>query len=118
MATQVQHLQEELIRAEARLGKDAPWVRALRQQLEGYRSMEANREQRFLTGAIPKSDSAGATLTTETEEDAKIVQDRRRFRALQSSRAQQARIPASSQSQSSTPETTASNSSVKRNTSE
>jgi hypothetical protein len=65
MATQVQHLQEELIRAEARFGKDDPWVRALRQQLEGYRSMQANREQRFLTGAIPQSDSDSKPKSTK-----------------------------------------------------
>ena len=68
MATQVQHLQEELIRDEAKYGKDDPWVQALRRQLEGYRSMEVNREQRFLTGSIPKSDSAAEPMMTEEEE--------------------------------------------------
>lgn len=113
MPTQVQHLQQELIRAEARLGKDAPFVRALRQQLDGYRSMEANREENFLVG----TGSAPPIEPTETEEDAQIVQDRRRFWALQSLRAQQGRTPASSQSQSSTPATTTSTSSDKPSTS-
>jgi hypothetical protein len=114
MPTQVQHLQQELIRAEARLGRDDPFVRALRQQLDGYRSMEANREENFLVGTR----SAPPIAPSETEEDAEIVQERRRYQALRSSRAQQARTPASSQSQSSTPAKTGSTSSDKPNTSE
>jgi hypothetical protein len=113
MPTQVQHLQQELIRAEARLGKDDPFVRALRQQLDGYRSMEANREENFLVGT-----RSAPPISPETEEDAKIVQDRRRFQASRSSRAQQARTPASSQSQSITPAKPGSTSSDKPNTSE
>jgi len=52
----------------------------------------------------------------ETEQDAKLVQDRRRYRALQSLKGQQAQTPASSQSQSSTPATMASTSDAKDDT--
>ena len=52
----------------------------------------------------------------ETEEDAILVQDRRRYRALQSSPAQPAQTPASSPSPSNTPATTASPSVAKPNT--
>lgn len=54
MPTQIQQLQQELISAEARFGKDAPIVKALRQQLDGYRSMEVNRQERFLVGTLEK----------------------------------------------------------------
>ena len=53
----------------------------------------------------------------ETEEDAKLVQDRRRFLALQSLKAQPVPTPDSSQSPSSTPATTASTSDASPNTS-
>ena len=49
----------------------------------------------------------------ETEEDAILVQERRRYRALQSLQAQPAPLPASLPSQSSTPATTESPSGVK-----
>ena len=52
----------------------------------------------------------------ETEQDAQIVQDRRRFRALQSLRAQLDQTPASSPSPGNTPATTASPSDAKANT--
>ena len=53
----------------------------------------------------------------ETEQDAQLTQDRRRFQALRSLQAQQAQTPASSPSQSNTPATTASTSDVNPNTS-
>ena len=53
----------------------------------------------------------------ETEQDAQLVQDRRRFRALQSLKAQQAQTPASSPSPNSTPATTESTLSDRPNTS-
>ena len=52
----------------------------------------------------------------ETEQDAQVVQDRRRFPALQSLQAQQAQTLASSASPSNTPATTASPSDAKANT--
>ena len=63
MPTQMQHLQQERIRAEARLGKDDLFVKALRQRLEGYRSMDANSEENFLL----ETRSAPPTESTETE---------------------------------------------------
>ena len=45
---------EELARHKARFGEDDPLVKALQQQLDGYRSMAASREQNFLVGTLPK----------------------------------------------------------------
>lgn len=70
MPTQVQHLQQELIRAEANLGEDDPFVKALRQQLDGYRSMEVNREQNLLIGTVPALPRNSAE-DSETEADGK-----------------------------------------------
>lgn len=53
----------------------------------------------------------------ETEQDAELVQARRRYLALRSLKAQQGQTPASSPSQSNTPATMASTSSAKPNTS-
>lgn len=53
----------------------------------------------------------------ETEQDAQLTQDRRRYRALQSLQAQQGQTPASSPSQSNTPATTESTSSANPTTS-
>ena len=49
----------------------------------------------------------------ETEQDAQLVQDRRRFRALQSLQAQPVRTPGSLPSPSNTPATTESTSDVR-----
>ena len=53
----------------------------------------------------------------ETEQDAQLTQDRRRFQALRSLQAQQGQTPASSPSPSNTPATTASTSNDNPNTS-
>jgi hypothetical protein len=50
MITQMEYLQKELSESEAQFGKDAPFVKALRAQLQGMKSMQANREQNFLVG--------------------------------------------------------------------
>ncbi len=54
MVTQVAILSERMERAKVRLGEDAPIVKALQRQLDGYRSMKVNHEQNFLAGTIPK----------------------------------------------------------------
>ena len=48
MATQVEMLRENLARMEARLGKDAPFVTLLRQQLAGAELNQHNKNERFL----------------------------------------------------------------------
>lgn len=53
MTTQADQLAQEIERAKVRLGPDAPIVKALQRQLDGYRLMEVNREQNFLVGTIP-----------------------------------------------------------------
>ena len=58
-----------------------------------------------------------STDKMETEADGKLVQDRRRFRALQSSTVQLGQTPASSPSPSGTPATTESTSDAKAPTS-
>lgn len=54
MATQIEALQERLDAVVASRGADAPYAKALRQQLDGYRSMAANREENFLVATMPK----------------------------------------------------------------
>ena len=53
MVTQQDQLAQEIQRAKVRLGPDAPIVKALQRQLDGYQSMEVNREQNFLVGTVP-----------------------------------------------------------------
>ena len=50
MPTQMEYLQSQVDRAEAKHGKADPWAQALRAQLAGMRSMQAGREQNFLVG--------------------------------------------------------------------
>lgn len=64
MPTQIQQLEKELISAEAKYGKDAPIVRALRQQLAAYKSMERGREERFLVGTRSAPPPAGPVAST------------------------------------------------------
>ncbi len=54
MVTQVEQLKKELECLKADLGADAPFVKALQRQLDGYRSMQVNHEQNFLVGTVPK----------------------------------------------------------------
>lgn len=53
MITQADQLAQEIKRAKVRLGPDAPIVRALQQQLDGYRLADHTRQQRWLTGTVP-----------------------------------------------------------------
>jgi hypothetical protein len=57
LKVQTAQLEEDLALAVRDFGKDDPIVRALQRQLEGYRSMQANRDERFLMGtrALPGS---------------------------------------------------------------
>ena len=70
MATQMENLQEEIADLKVRLGPDALIVRALQQQLDGYKSMEVNREQNFRVGTIPKS---SATSLSDEEHQLKMM---------------------------------------------
>ena len=54
MITQVAWLEKQIQQSKADLGADAPIVKALQRQLDGYRSMEVNHEQNFLVGTVPK----------------------------------------------------------------
>jgi hypothetical protein len=56
----MEYLQDQVNRSEAQLGKDAPFVKALRAQLQGMKSMEANREQNFLVGTSERQRPAAA----------------------------------------------------------
>ena len=72
MATQLEILKRELAEDEARLGPDAPFVKLLRQQLQGMELNERNRNERFLISTgTPEQESAGPA--TETEADGKTA---------------------------------------------
>ena len=53
MAIQIDWLQTEINQATERFGQDDPIVRALQQQLDGYKSMQVNRDQNFRVGTVP-----------------------------------------------------------------
>lgn len=55
MATQMENLQAQIVRLTADYGRDDPIVKALQQQLDGYKSMAVNREQNFRVGTVPRN---------------------------------------------------------------
>lgn len=105
MTTLIESLERQIKRLESLHGSDDPFVKRLKEQL---RALKANGEKStqdvYLMQAVPPPkrappapDSAVSDPNRdETEEDAKIVQDRRRFRALHGSNASPTPTPDSS----------------------
>jgi len=58
--TVLEQLKEQLTRAEQRQGKDAPFVQALRKQIEAAEYQPQDLRQRFVMGARPVIDREDA----------------------------------------------------------